>query len=80
MNKEKTAMQMLIEELDKLGKLGILVDSAKNVAEQLLQKEQEQIEQAFDSGYSEGLGAGTGIGALKYSDVSYYQYKYGVER
>lgn len=89
--KELTAMQMLIEELDvcisNLGRKndlltrcqkGRLVD-AKLIAKRLLKKEQEQIEKAFDDGYSDGLGAGTGTGELKYSDVSYYQSRYGGE-
>lgn len=46
-------------------------------AKSLLPKEQEQIEKAFDDGYSDGLGAGTGSGFIKYSNVSYYKSKYG---
>lgn len=78
MNKELTVMQELFMQL----KLQLGNNKVSQMFDEVywLAKEQNQIEKAFDSGYSGGLGAGTGTGELKYNDVSYYQYKYGVER
>ena len=87
MSKEKTAMQMLIEEIGLMrdahhigiqehrfarGRIVDFIIQAKS----LLEKEQEQIEKAFDDGYSDGLGAGTGSGFIEYSNVRYYNSKY----
>lgn len=75
MNKEKTAMQLLIEEIDHKLDTEISdtfrhsLEEYKKTAKHLLQKEQEQIEQAFDDGYDEAsIGGG-----------EYYQSKYGGE-
>lgn len=87
--KEKTAMQMLIEELDvcisNLGKKndlltrfqkGRLVD-AKVIAQRLLQKEQEQIEKAFEEGEKEGSIDVQNFNSNYDNSKDYYQSKYG---
>lgn len=81
MNKELTAMQMLIDEMESEFKHATTW-SVKKVdiypwitkAKSLLQKEQEQIEKAFDLGVQSGMTKG-------YQNVGkdYYQYKYGGE-
>lgn len=94
MSKEKTAMQQIRQRL--IDTIDFLSDANTSNAEDqrikayntvideidkvYLSVEQEQIEIAFDSGYSDGLGAGTGTGELKYNDVSYYQSKYGGDK
>lgn len=92
--KEKTAIQILIDELDvcisNLGskndlltrcQKGRLVD-AKTIAKHLLQKEQEQIEKAFGDGYGEGVFRGNIIIDTDDGVTSdkYYQSKYGGEK
>ena len=92
MSEELTAIQMLIEAMQKdydsidgsesyianvqKSEIGLRILQAKS----LLKKEQEQIEKAFDSGYSDGIV--DAIGLDKYKDangIDYYQYKYGGE-
>lgn len=86
MSKELTAMQMLIEAMQKdydsidgsesrianvkKSEIGLRILQAKN----LIQKEQEQIEQAFDLGVQSGMTKG-------YQNVGkdHYQSKYGGE-
>lgn len=86
MDKEKTAMQMLIEEIDHKLDTEISdtfrhsLEECKKTAKHLLQKEQEQIENAFHFGYLDGIGEDVGLD--KYKDAlgkDYYQYKYGGE-
>lgn len=87
MSKEKTAMQMLIEAMQKdydsidgslsftsnvqKGEIRIRIQQAKS----LLEKEQEQIEQAFNLGVQSGMTKG-------YQNVGkqHYQSKYGGKR
>lgn len=94
MNKEKTAMQMLIEAMQRdydsidgsetpfriiqKSEIGLRILQAKS----LLQKEQEQIEKAFDDGYKEGttptVWEKDRESGKQYS-YNYYQSKYGGE-
>lgn len=89
MNKEKTAMQILIEEIESLSDRFQLNTDAKRiylglrdkiVNMNLLKKEQGQIENAFHFGYLDGIGEDVGLD--KYKDAlgkDYYQSKYGGE-
>lgn len=91
MNKEKTAMHILIEELDvcisNLGskndlltrcQKGRLVD-AKTIAKRLLEKEQEQIEKAYEDGFDDGIESELGYRTKYENQTDYYQSKYGGE-
>ena len=89
MNKEKTTIQLLIEDIDSyvskipssnvMGRVqrGLCGD-IKRMAIESLKKEQEQIEKAFDAGYSDGIVDAVGLD--KYKDANgkdYYKSKYG---
>lgn len=89
--KELTAMQMLIEAMQKSydsiecsesftsniqkGEIGNRIRQAKS----LLKKEQEQIEQAYDDGLDDGQEIERGDGAFYENKQDYYQSKYGGE-
>lgn len=84
MNKELTAMQLLIEEIDhKLDTeisdtLRYSLEKCQKIAKRLLQKEQEQIEKAFGDGVSEGESRER-MEEIYLSIGDYYQSKYGGE-
>lgn len=92
MNKEQTAMQMLIEAMQRdydsidgsetpfriiqKSEIGLRILQAKS----LLQKEQEQIEQAFADGFKDGFDSTDGYsGKYGEEENGYYQSKYGGE-
>ncbi|NGM63530.1 hypothetical protein G5B30_16595 [Sphingobacterium sp. SGG-5] len=91
MNKELTAMQMLIEAMQKSydsidgsesftsniqkGEIGNRIRQAKS----LLQKEQEQIEKAFSEGFDDGIESELGYRTKYENQRDYYKSKYGGE-
>lgn len=86
MNKELTAMQLLIEEIyHKLDTeisdtLRYSLEECQKTAKHLLDKEQEQIEKAFDAGVTDVFDSAFDKDDVKGSGKDYYQYKYGGEK
>ena len=82
MNKEKTAIQMLIENIDSRLKnyasytLRYSLETCRNEAKSLLKKEQDQIEKAFDKGYERG-GSLLFVNGEPDEGSEYYNSKYG---
>lgn len=74
MNKELTAMQMLIEELSQRKDINTVRMVIAMIKANYLQKEQEQIEKAFEDGIYSGKVFNKPI-----QGKDYYQSKYGGE-
>ncbi len=73
----KTAMQELIDYVDTIWSNGGWEETIKEKAKELLEKEKEQIEDAWDAGMSEGIG--TTMADLDWDGefVNYYKETYG---
>lgn len=83
--KEKTAMQILIKEIDNKLSGGLTdtlrysLEECKNMANSLLKKEQEQIEKAFEDGVTDVFDSAFNKEDIIGSGEQYYQSKYGGE-